>query len=87
MANPRYIAAANVFLTMARVLADSKDDLEWVLTTIHHAHTLGPVLDPTAYRDGMQNLQDQEELFRPLFEAARTIAPVIARHEAARRIG
>ena len=85
--NPRYIAAANCFATLARVLADSKDDLEWVLATIQHAHALGPVLDPTAYRDGMQNLQDQEELFRPLCTAAQALEPILAKHQAARRIG
>lgn len=86
-ANPRYVAAAQAFITMARVLADAKDDLEWVLATIRQAHALAPVLDPTAYRDGVQNLRDQEELFRPLLTAATALAPAIAKHDAARRIG
>lgn len=85
--NSRYIAVMSGFVTLARVLADSKDDLEWVLTTIQHAHTLGPVLDPTAYREGMQDLKDVEELFQPLYTAAQALEPIHAKHQAARRIG
>lgn len=86
LANAQYVAAANTFLTMARVLADSKDDLEWVLETIAKAHALMPVLDPTAYRSQQQNLTDQAELFRPLLDAARQLAPILESHRHSARL-
>lgn len=47
-------------------------DLEWCAATISHAHAVGPILMPTEYRDGLQNLRDQAKLI----EAARELQRV-----------
>ena len=43
-------------------------DLDWLAETVVRAHTVTPILDPTAYRDGMGNLRDQERLIRAAIE-------------------
>lgn len=37
-------------------------DTEFLQRTISIAHSAGPILDPTAYRGGMGNLEDQQRL-------------------------
>lgn len=47
---------------------------------INRAHTLGPILDPTLYRDkGIRNLRDLESLVAPLREAQQKIRPAYER--------
>lgn len=87
VANARYEAVAATLGTMAQVLADFKDELEWALHTVALAETVLPITNPTAFRDKQQNLRDQVELFRPLLKAAQELAPVIDRHRTARSIG
>lgn len=36
-------------------------DLAKVQATISNAHSVGPIVDPTAYRSGMDNLRQQQE--------------------------
>ena len=43
---------------------------------ITHVHSIAPILDPTAYRAGMGNLEDQAEVLRglaPFVRVARKI--------------
>jgi hypothetical protein len=43
---------------------------------LSRVHAIGPIQDPTAYRDGMQNLEDQGRMiraFRPLVEESRKL--------------
>ena len=68
----RYEAEMNVLVSMARMILIL--DLDWMLATVERAHTTMPILDPTAYRDGMGNLRDQEKILRAamgLRDAAR----------------
>lgn len=65
---------------LAQLVADALDDLELVSTVHDRAHSLGPVLDPTAYARGMSNLAAQAELLGPLLTAARRLAPIVARY-------
>ena len=47
-----------------------------MLQQIGHIHTVAPILDPTAYRNGMGNLEEQEALLRglaPFVKAARRV--------------
>jgi len=62
----------------ASFLADMLEDLERASATISQAHTLGPILDPTAYRRGMKNLDDSAALLGPMLTASRQARRVIA---------
>ena len=83
-APPREVAPFDYAVTMDRVtmcaslLADMLEDLERASATISQAHTLGPILDPTAYRRGMKNLDDSAALLGPMLTAARQARRVIA---------
>ena len=37
-----------------------------MLQQVTRMHTIAPILDPTAYRNGMRNLEEQEALLRGL---------------------
>ena len=86
MTNAEYTAKADFLILLATVLADAASQAEDCLSTIGHAHSVGPVVDPTAYRNGMRNLREQEELFRPLLACARQLGPIIERHRAAAKV-
>ena len=58
-----------------------------MLQHIGHIHTVAPMLDPTAYRDGMGNLDEQEALLRgltPFVRAAQVVRERALRLRAAR---
>ena len=40
---------------------------------IERCHAVGPMLDPTAYRDGMRNLEEQEAVVSALLAARKVI--------------
>ena len=47
-----------------------------MLQHIGHLHTVAPILDPTSYRNGMGNLEQQEKILRglsPFVNAVRAI--------------
>lgn len=49
-----------------------------MIQAIDHLHAIAPILDPTAYRDGMNNLEAQTKLLRALLRVqavVREMAP------------
>lgn len=51
-------------------------DLSNVLNLLNLADTIGPIVDPTAYRAGMRNVQDVRDLaeaLQPFQDAARRL--------------
>jgi hypothetical protein len=70
----RYEAEMNVLASMARMVLIL--DLDWMLETVQRAHAVSPILDPTAYREGLGNLRDQEKILRAAMgfrDAAREV--------------
>jgi hypothetical protein len=65
------ITRLRLLLTGARGI-----DIDGFLATIQRQHTVGPVLDPTMYRDahgGLRNLQKLGEAARPLVKLTQDI--------------
>lgn len=62
---------------LAQLLVSSIEQLDFVLTTVDRAHAVAPMLDPTAYRNGMGNLDDAQALVAPLHTAAVALKPVL----------
>jgi len=60
MNGAEYTAIAAQLGALAAVVADMP--LADFLATISRAESLGPIMDPTAFRDGMQNLEDARQL-------------------------
>lgn len=57
-----YVAEMSQLVMICRLVL--RIDFAGLENTISKAHTVGPILDPTAYRDGMRNLKDQEQIVR-----------------------
>lgn len=55
-----YFGTQQRILMFARLVRT--EDLEGFLQRVGTAHALGPILDPTRYRDAMSNLQSLERL-------------------------
>jgi len=53
------------------------------LNYINHVHSIGPILDPTAYRKGMDNLDVAAHVCRAILAAQRELAPIREKLEAA----
>lgn len=70
---------------LAAAVAGSLRDLELISTVHERAHSIGPILDPTAYQRGMRRLDEQAEILAPLLKAARALAPIVERMQAAGR--
>lgn len=77
MSDGTYEATMSQAVMLAELLVMNCDDLGKVLRTVGHAHAFGHIADPTAYRRGMQNLEDAEALVGPLHTAACALAPVV----------
>lgn len=57
----RYEENMNMLATVARLLQGI--DLEYISATLDYAEALGPIVQPTEYRDGgLTNLRDQRKL-------------------------
>lgn len=68
----RYKQQMDLLVLAARIVGDA--DLEWLQKTVERAHSVVPVLDPTAYRNGLEELKTQERFLkaaRPLWEEVR----------------
>lgn len=59
----------------------SEIDVDRIQDVISRAHSIGPILDPTAYMRGMQNLEDQQELLTAFAPFARKAKAIIAKAE------
>jgi hypothetical protein len=67
-----YQAAVAVCATTAGVLTHV--DLPAILESIEKAHTVGPILDPTLYRDKRKAMEEDAELLKaalPLWRLAK----------------
>lgn len=60
MATTRYSTDMDSLTTLVAMI--NLLPLDELLATIQNAHTLGPILIPTEYRDGAHRLIDQERL-------------------------
>lgn len=67
-------------LTQVGLLATCVEDIPVtdMLQHIGHLHTVAPILDPTAYRDGMGNLEQQEKLLRGLATFVKAVQEIKA---------
>lgn len=79
MKGESYTEVMDRLMLLAQVLADNADDINQCLNHITHVHSIAPILDPTAYRNGMGNLDDQASLLAPMAKAANAVAPIIER--------
>lgn len=61
----------NRLCMLAGLLKD--EPIQDLLDNIERAHALGPILDPTAYQRGMDNLTDQRDLLSALLEVQRVV--------------
>lgn len=87
MTEAEYLALANQAVELARQVAQLP--VERMLDVVRRTHTLGPILDPTAYKAGMANLRDMEELLEPMLGLKATVQAIVARavQEARGRLG
>lgn len=69
-------------LFSAQVLLQA--DLVGYLNHLEHTDTIGPILIPTEYRAGMQNVQDQRNLALACREVQRVAEKLTTRAEVAR---
>lgn len=58
----KYQVQMNAVVSICRAVR--KLDVDWMLATIERAHAVSPIVEPTAYRDGVENLRDQERILR-----------------------
>lgn len=79
MIGESYEDVMNRLILLAQVLADNADDINQCLSHITRVHSIAPILDPTAYRNGMGNLDDQASLLAPMAKAANVVAPIVER--------
>jgi hypothetical protein len=85
MTSERYVAAMQQATLLAELLVMNAAEFRDALAHVDHTHALGPILDPTAYRNGMRNLDEAAGLLAPLCAAASKVAPVIEKARA--RVG
>lgn len=80
MSNDRYKTALSQ-LAFAAVLIE-EIDLEYAMKVINQSHSLGPILDPTKYIKGMQNLQDAERLVSAGMQFQKAVEPLLSEAKA-----
>lgn len=75
-----FCAEADRMLLAARFLAEL--DLAGICETVERAHTLGPFVDPTRYRDALYrgDMDDVAHLASALREPQRIAREIIAKH-------
>lgn len=59
---------------LAGMLRD--EPLEEMLRHLHHVDSIGPILDPTAYRKGMRNIDPQRKLLNALLGVQRVVREI-----------
>lgn len=67
-------------ITMAYQLLSALP-LQEILAAQQRAHTIGPMLDPTMYRDKMQAMVEDESLFRAALTFVNTIKDLLDKAE------
>lgn len=83
MTDAQYLEAATKVAEVAQRIAHLP--IERMLEVCRAAHTLGPILDPTAYAQGMGNVREMEELLEPLLGVKATVQAMKAKALAAQR--
>jgi hypothetical protein len=48
-------------------------DAQRIAASINHVHSFGAILDPTAYRNGMSNLDDQQVIAQAILAAQKVV--------------
>ncbi len=61
-------------------------DLVGYLDHLEHVDTVGPILDPTAYRAGMENVLDQRELAGACMKVQKVAERLWARADSATEV-
>lgn len=74
-----YKLAMDRLMLLVPFLADSVEDIRRCRETISRAHSIGVMLDPTAYRRGMGNLDDAAEVLNALEPAAGKLRALVDR--------
>ncbi len=71
----------SVILSLARTAQPIPvDQVQLLIETANRADAIMPILDPTAYRDGMDNLEDQRILANGFLAFRRAVEEVRERH-------
>ena len=78
-----YLQTQTQILAFAQVVRDMP--LDEFMLAISRAHSLGPIVDPTLYRDGVANMTKIEDLARGLLEFQRVVRRITTeeRHDEA----
>jgi hypothetical protein len=82
MTSERYVIAMAQATLIAELLVMNAAEFRAALDHVEDTHALGPILDPTAYRNGLRNLDEAAGLLAPLCAAASRVAPVIEKARA-----
>ncbi|MDV2503048.1 MAG: hypothetical protein RX318_03765 [bacterium] len=70
--NPEeYLNTQRILFLMAHGIADAP--LQAFINSIERAHAVGPILDPTMYREGLVTLRDVERLAQAALEFQRVV--------------
>lgn len=76
MDEEKYQITQNQILFLARFVADMP--LGEFIKAIGRAHAVGPIVDPTLYRDGVRNMEQIDKLAKGLRTFQRTVEEVQA---------
>lgn len=71
MTGDEYTATLDALTGLCQAL--QRLDLHGALEVVSRAQTLGPILDPTAYRDSGSRLTDAERLLRSALHLQHTV--------------
>jgi len=64
---------ATLVTAYAYALSIRQLPLDEMLAAIEHAHAFGPIVDPTAYRDNVEKMQQDQKVIAALAEAKRKL--------------
>ena len=76
MDNEEYIQTQNQIVLLGRLILSL--DLPSFLDRISRAETIGPLINPTLYRDAMGNLQDLKDLAEALNGTRQRIQKILS---------
>lgn len=82
MSDMTYQATMDRLAMLAGLLED--EPIAEMLRDLDRVDTIGPILDPTGYREGMRNVQEQRELLSALREVQEIVLRHRVSHDASR---
>lgn len=70
----KYIETQNTILSACKAIRFL--DIEWFLTEIKKAHTMAPIIDPTAYKAALKNLGVVEKSALAMLKAQKELPDI-----------